>query len=202
LRATYTGIKGNYVSIGGNLTLSNLRTEYNACTHGADSPNLILTTKAVWAFYEKLLTPTVSTQVTNSSLMGYAKFTGAAMGGIPNIVAPGTDLKGTQGFSAIYYNGVPVVADESCSAGYLYMLNTRSLAFYGVPSTHPDYKPVKFTDSSMDSVYNVPAVTGFSFSGFNTPVDQYGRVGHILLMGNLICNNPRLNGVMIGITGA
>jgi len=202
LRATYTGIKGNYVSIGGNLTLANLRTEYNTCTHGADSPNLILTTKAVWAYYEKLLTPTVSTQVTNSSLLGYAKFTGASAGGVPNIVAPGTDLKGTQGFSAIFYNGVPVIADENCNAGYLYMLNTRSLAFYGLPSSHPDYKPVKFNDSTMDSVYNVPATTGFSFSGFNTPIDQYGRVGHIILMGDLICNNPRLNGVMVGVTGS
>lgn len=202
LRATYTGIKGNYVSIGGNLTLANLRTEYNACTHGSDSPDLILTTKAVWAFYEKLLTPTLSNQVTQASLSGYAKFTGASANGVPNIAAPGTDLKGSQGFSAIFYNGVPVIADENCNSGYLYMLNTRSLAFYGLPSTHPDYKPVKFSDSSMDSVYNVPATTGFSFSGFNTPIDQYGQVGHIILMGDLICNNPRLNGVMIGITGA
>lgn len=202
LRATYTGIKGNYVSIGGNLTLANMRTEYNACTHGKDSPDLILTTKAVWAFYEKLLTPTLSNQITNSSLLGYAKFTGAGAGGTPNIAAPGTDLKGYQGFSAIFYNGVPVIADESCNSGYLYMLNTRSISFYGLPSTHPDYKPVKFNDASMDSVYNVPAVTGFSFSGFNTPIDQYGRVGHIILMGDLICNNPRLNGVMIGVTGA
>lgn len=201
-RTTYTGIKGNYVAIGGNLTLANMRTEFNACTHGKDSPDLILTTKAVWAYYEKLLTPTLSNQITNSALLGYAKFTGASAAGTPNIAAPGTNLKGYQGFSAIYYNGVPVVADENCNSGYLYMLNTRSLAFYGLPSTHPDYKPVKFTDSSIEGVYNVPATTGFSFSGFNTPIDQYGRVGHIILMGDLICNNPRNNGVMITITGA
>jgi hypothetical protein len=202
LRATYTGLKGNYVAIGGNLTLANLRTEFNNCTHGSDSPNLILTTKAVWSYYEKLLTPTLSNQISNTALIGYPMFTGASQGGTPNIVAPGTALKGYQGFSAIYFNGVPVVADENCNSGYLYMLNTRSLSFYGLPSTHPDYKPVKFTDSSMDSVYNVPATTGFSFSGFNTPIDQYGRVEHVLLMGNLICNNPRLNGVMITVTGA
>ena len=202
LRSTYTGIKGNYTATIGNLTLSNLRTSYNNATHGPDSPNLILCPKAVWAYYEKLLTPTLSNQVTNSSLLGYAKFTGASTGGLPNIVAPGTDLKGAQGFSAIFYNGVPVIADEKAPAGYLFMLNTRSLAFYGLPSTHPDYKSVKFTDASLDSVYNVPVVTGFSFSGFNTPIDQYGRVGHVILMGNLICNNPRLNALMTGITGA
>lgn len=54
LRSTYTGIKGNYVSIGGNLTLANLRTEYNACTHGKDSPDLILTTKAVKKLWNEI----------------------------------------------------------------------------------------------------------------------------------------------------
>jgi hypothetical protein len=202
LRSTYTGIKGNYTGTIGNLTLSVLRTAYNNATHGPDSPNLILCPKAVWAYYEKLLTPTLSNQVTNSSLLGYPKFTGAGPGGTPNIVAPGTDLKGYQGFSAIYFNGVPVVADEKMTAGYLAMLNTRTINFYGLPSTHPDYKSVKINDDSMDSVYNIPAVTGFSFSGYNTPIDQYGRVGHIILMGNLICNNPRLNSLLTGITGA
>jgi len=202
LRSTYTGIKGNYTAAIGNLTLSVMRTGYNNATHGADSPNLILCPKAVWAYYEKLLTPTLSNQISNTAILGYAKFTGADAGGLPNITAPGTNLKGAQGFSAIYFNGVPVIADENCPAGYMFMLNTRTLAFYGLPSTHPDYKPVKFTDTSMDSVYNVPVTTGFSFSGFNTPIDQYGRVGHILLMGNLICNNPRLNSLGVGITGA
>jgi len=202
LRSTYTGIKGNYTASIGNLTLSVMGTGFNNATHGADSPNLILCSKAVWNYYEKLLTPTLSNQVMNSALIGYPKFTGAGANGLPNIVAPGTSLKGYQGFNAIYYRGVPVIADEVCNAGYMYMLNTRTLAFYGLQSTHPDYTPVKFTSETMDSVYNIPVTTGFAFSGFNTPIDQYGRVGHILLMGNLICNNPRLNSLGTGITGS
>ena len=201
-RSTYTGIKGNYTASIGNLTLANLATSFNQSVHGADSPDLILTTKTVWNYYEKLLTPTLSNQISNNTLLGYSKFTGASANGLPNIAAPGTDLKGYQGFNAIFYRGVPVIADEVCPAGYLFMLNTRTIAFYGLPSTHPDYKSVKFSDTSLESVYNIPVTTGFSFSGFNTPIDQYGRVGHILLMGNLICKNPRLNSLMTGITGA
>jgi len=45
-RSTY-GLSGSVTNIGGNITLAGMRTSYNACTHGADSPNLILTTKAV-----------------------------------------------------------------------------------------------------------------------------------------------------------
>lgn len=202
LRSTYTGIKGNYTAVGGNLTLSNLATSFNQAVHGADSPDLILTTKAVWNYYEKLLTPTLSNQVSNSTLLGYSKFTGASANGLPNIAAPGTDLKGAQGFNSIFYRGVPVIADEACPSGYLFMLNSKSTSFYGLRSTAPDYKPVKFSSDSLESVYSVPATTGFSFSGFNAPIDQYGRVGHILLMGNLICKNPRLNSLMTGITGA
>jgi hypothetical protein len=201
-RTTYTGITGNYVSIGGNLTLASMRSEFNDCSHGPDSPNLLITTKAVWGYYEKLLTPTMSTQVQSIALAGYPNFIGATRGGLPNIAAAGTKLSAYQGFNAIYYAGVPVIADERCNTGYMYFINTRTIAFYGLESTHPDYKPVKFTSDTMDGVYNVPATTGFSFSGFNTPIDQYGRVGHVILMGNLICNNPRLNGVAVGITGA
>jgi len=201
-RSTYTGIKGNYTASIGNLTLTNLATSFNQSVHGADSPDLIITTKTVWNYYEKLLTPTLSNQVSNNTLLGYSKFTGAGTNGLPNIAAPGTNLKGYQGFNAIFYRGVPVVADEVAPTGYLFMLNTRTTAFYGLPSTHPDYKAVKFSTTDLDSVYSIPVVTGFNFSGFNTPIDQYGRVGHILLMGNLICNNPRLNSLMVGITGA
>ena len=200
-RATY-GVSGNYTGTIGNLTLANMATSFNESVHGADSPDLIICSKAVWNYYEKLLTPTISNQVSNSTLLGYAKFTGASANGLANIVAPGTDLKGYQGFNAIFYRGVPVVADEVAPAGYLYMLNTKSTSFYGLPSTHPGYKPVKFSSDSIESVYSVPVTTGFSFSGFNAPIDQYGQVGHILLMGNLLCKNPRLNSLMTGITGS
>ncbi len=79
------------------------------------------------------------------------------------------------------------------------MLNTKKIAFYGLPSTMPGYKPVKFTAGSMDSVYNIPVTTGFSFSGFQMPIDQYGRVGHTILMGELLSDNPRLNSLMTGV---
>jgi hypothetical protein len=51
-------------------------------------------------------------------------------------------------------------------------------------------------------VYNVPVTTGFNWSGFIKPIDQYGKVGHIILLGNLISDDPRHQGVMITITGA
>lgn len=199
-RSTYTGVKGNLTQAVGALTLTAMRTSYNQAVHGADKPTLILGDKDTWAYYEKLLTPTLQNQIGNQALAGYAQFTGATANGVANITAPGTDLKGAQGFNSIYYSGVPFIADEVCPSGYLFMLNTRTIAFYGLPSTLKGYTSVKFNSPTLDSVYNVPVVTGFSWSGFNVPIDQYGKVGHLILMGDLICDNPRLNSLMTGVT--
>lgn len=111
-------------------------------------------------------------------------------------------MGGNLGFRALYWEGVPLVADEHAPTGYMFMLNTKDIAFYGVQTTDPDYKTVKFSSNTLDSVYNAPVTTGFSFSGFNKPIDQYGKVGHIILVGNLICSKPRNQSVLIGITGA
>ena len=204
-RSTYTGLKGNYVAIGGNLTLANLRTEWNLCKHGSQSPNLILTGNNVWNYYEKLLTPTLSNQMNAMAMAGYPKFVGAdPMGGVATVPA-GASLRGAQGFNYITYSGIPVVADEvlgNLQSGYLLMLNTDSINFYGLPTKKAGYMPVNFYSENLDSVYNVPKTTGFYFSGYKDPIDQYGSVGQIFLAGNLVGENPRLNGVMITITGS
>ena len=196
-RSTYTGIKGNYTASVGTLTLSVMGTMFNSCTHGNESPDLIITPKAVWNYYESLLTPTVRTSVTAVDLKGYAQVTRTG------IVAPGAGLKGQQGFNAIFYRGVPVVADEKANAGDMYFINSRHLAFYGLPSSLPGYKPFKFTSDNIEDVYDqAPKTFGWSFSGFQVPIDQYGEVGHIILVGNLISDKPNTLGRLTGISGA
>lgn len=163
---------------------------------------MIVATKAVWEYFEKLVIPGSSLQITQDVLKGYPSFVGATEGGLPNILAPGTNLRGGLGFNSLYYKGAPVIADENAPSGYMAFLNTRSWAFYGLPSTLPGYKPVKFYNDTIDSVYSAPITFGFSYSDFSVPIDQYGEVAQLILMGNLICENPRLNGLLTGVTGA
>jgi len=193
-RSTY-GLSGIYTATAGAMSLTTLRTKYAACTHGNAKPTLIPTTKVNWARYEALCSAaTTSGQVIYTNT-GYPQMTRTGI--VPSVQA----LKGQRGFDVLYFSGTPMVIDESCPANYLLMLNTDFLAFYGLKSTDPNYKPVKFAQGSIDSVYSdVPKTTGFSFSGFNTPIDQYAKVGHILLMGNLICSNPRTQGIEISYT--
>lgn len=193
-RSTY-GLSGIYTATAGAMSLTTLRTKYAACTHGNAKPTLIPTTKVNWARYEALCSAaTTSGQVIYTNT-GYPQMTRTGI--VPSVQA----LKGQRGFDVLYFSGTPMVIDESCPANYLLMLNTDFLAFYGLKSTDSNYKPVKFAQGSIDSVYSdVPKTTGFSFSGFNTPIDQYAKVGHILLMGNLICSNPRTQGIEISYT--
>lgn len=192
LRATYTGIKGNYTATAGAMTLALLRTKFAACTHGNEKPNLIVTTKAQWAKYEVLNAQASRTIVTNK---GYPQLTRTGI--MPTVQA----LKGQAGYDVLYFSGAPMVVDESTPSGHLAMLNDKHIAFRAVKSTHPDYTTVKFASGSIEGVYtDVPKTPGFAFSGFNMPIDQYGNVGHIILMGNLFSDSPRHLGIEVSYT--
>lgn len=190
-RSTY-GIQGIYTASATPMTLALLRTKFAACTHGNEKPNLIVTTKALWADYEVLNVTAARTIITNT---GYPQLTRTGIA--PSVAA----LKGQMGYDVLYFSGAPMVVDEGCPSGHLFMLNDNHIAFRAVKSTDPDYKVVKFAKGSIESVYtDVPNVPGFAFSGFNKPIDQYGRIGHIILMGNLISDNPRMLGVEVSFT--
>lgn len=195
-RSTYTGIKGNYTGSVGTLTRSIIGTKYSSCEHGKESPDLIITPKPVWNYVESLVTPTIQTSITKVGLEGYAQWTRNG------IVPSKAGLAGETGFNAIYFRGTPVVADEKAPSGTMLFLNTKHIAFYGLPTTVEGYKPFTWTSDTIEGVYSkVPKTFGWSFSGFKVPLDQYGVVGHILLNGNLIADNPRLFGQLAGITG-
>lgn len=194
LRATYTGLKGNYTASATGMTLALLRTKFAACTHGNSKPDLIVTTKAQWAAYEVLVVGTASAHLVLTNT-GYPQMTRTGI--LPTVQA----LKGQRGFDVLYFSGAPMVVDESCPSGYLLMLNTDHIAFRGIKSTDPDYTPVQFNKGSIESVYtDVPKTTGFAFSGFNKPIDQYGKIGHIILLGNLISDSPRHLGIEVSYT--
>jgi hypothetical protein len=87
------------------------------------------------------------------------------------------------GFQAMMFRGTPVVADEYCTDGYMYFLYEPTLKF--VTLKHPKYPTDK---------------RGFSLTQMREPTDQDGQVGFILWYGNLICTEPRKQGVLRGIT--
>ena len=183
-RSVYTGIKGNLDATTTTLTAAAMRALIDKCTHGNDKPTLIATTKAIWATFEALLTLTHEVSVNPKE--GYPQV--GRNGIAPNIAA----LRGQKGFDALWFQGIPLVKDEKLTAKYMLLINEAHLAFYGLKATLEGYKQVSFVAPEIEGVYSdVPVTTGFAWSGLLSPTDQYGKIGHLLLMGNLISDSPR-----------
>ena len=135
------------------LTIAIMRALFNDCsTGGSDTPDLVVTTQAAYQFYEALLT----------NFNGNVSF-----------FTPSPDQKklGDAGFQSLGFKGRPVVWDELCTAGYMYMLNTKHM------------KLVVHSDAN------------FKTTPFVKPENQDARVAQVLFMGNLTCDRRKSFGV-------
>ena len=108
-------------------------------------------------------------------------------------------LKGSYGFEALYWRGVPIVADEKCPTGNMYQLNEEYLNWYnlvGVGLTN-----YKVSNTNVDSVYSdLGATYPIQWSGFDKPFNQYAQIGQFLMLGNIISGSTRRHGLQYNIT--
>ena len=198
-RTTYSALNATRTASGGTLTLAKMATLFSAVSAGSapgHSPTLIISNETVWDFYESLLTPTVRENYSMFGMPSVGKTGGASR--------PGPGLQGTQGFVSLTYKGVPYVKDERATAQTLYVLNENYLQWYGLKADGSSYSPISLTTATMDSTYNAAPMsefTGFNWSGMLTPTNQFGEVGHLIVLGNLISAQPRRHGRLTGITG-
>ena len=201
LRSSYSVLNATRTASGGALTLAKLASLDSAVSSGAgaNSATLIVSDKTVWDLYESLLTPMVRHQY--SDIGTYR--VGRTGGGVR-----GEALKGTQGFSALNYRGIPWVKDEKATAQTVFLLNENDtfLQFYGWDAASvTGYKKVSMgSPDTIDGVYDdepMSSFTGFNWSGFNTPTNQFGVIADVILLGNLMSWGPRRHGRLTGVTG-
>ncbi len=192
-RSTYTAWSGYYLASAGALTLAKLATADDAVTIGVDSPDLSLTTKAIWSTYESLLTPSVRA---NFSTSGYPRMN--AFGGVP--ATPG--LGGQQGFVYLTFRGTPIAKDEQVPSGKFFLTNTKGFRFVGFNYQDESIMTANFKQTS-DAVPsgvpgNVKSTRGFQFRKMMSPVDQLTKVGYLIYAGNFVATQCRLQGQMAG----
>jgi hypothetical protein len=135
------------------LSIAIMRALFNDCsTGGSDTPDLLVTTQAVYQFYEALLT----------------NFNGNV-----SYFTPSEDQKklGDAGFQSLGFKGRPLVWDELCTTGYMYMLNTKHFNL----TIHSD--------------------ANFKVTPFIKPENQDARVAQVLFMGNITCDRRKSHGV-------
>lgn len=166
----------------------------SAAGTGRQRPSIIVTTETGWDLLESLYTPTINTtyqplsrvQITANSKPGVA-------------FKDQESLKGQYGFEALYWRGVPIVADEKAPTGNMYFLNEEYLNWYnlvGVGLTN-----YKVANSNVDSVYSdLQATYPIQWSGFDKPYNQYAQIGQFLMLGNIISGSTRRHGLQYNIT--
>ena len=177
-RSTYPTLASTVTASSGTLTLAKVDTLWNAVTSGAQKPTAIYTTEAVFSLYGQLLRPQERINKDVGTMKG---------------------LTGGTGFTALVYNGKPILADEKCTSGAFIMLNEDFVDWYALP--YYNAKPVAYKSQIEGNDYDAPIGLGFSWSDWIVPANSASVVGHIYFGGQFITTNPKRHGKLTGITG-
>jgi hypothetical protein len=172
-RNTYTNLRSTLTAQSGALSFTNLSTDTDAAQRGSDSPTLMITTPAVFSIIERLVTPTVNINYGQTFPMGSP--TGQGQSGI----------KLNYGVNALSWRGIPIVADEKCTAANIFTINENHLTLYEL-----SYSP-EMVDASKE---------GFAWSGWKKSTNQNALVGHLLWAGQLVGESPRTMARRTGVT--
>ena len=179
-RATYSTLQSTDTASGGTLALSEVSTLISNVSSGSVKPTIGLCNETVWNFIEQLIAP-------QERIMKDEP-----------VIRKG--ITGGSGFTALYYRGVPIVADEKATAQRLFMLNEDFLEFYALPLALTT--PINFRSQDIEgNDYSNVQGLGFSWSDWIKPSNSASVVGHIYLGGELCGWNPKRQGRLTGITG-
>lgn len=193
-RSTYTTIQATVTASSGTLTLAKMDTLYNAATSGGQHPTAGFTTEAVFSLYGQLLQPQerIEKSVEMVKSMG-------------NYGKAGTGFYSGTGFTGLYFKGFPVLADEKCTSGVLFMIDEKHVDFYALDparaskagmATAINYKSVDIQGNDYSDVMGL----GFCWSGWIKPTNSASMIGHIYLGGELIGKDPKRTAKLTGIT--
>ena len=178
-RSTFTTLQSTVTASSGTLSLAKVDTLWAAVTSGAQKPTAIYTTETIFNLYGQLLRPQERINKQASRVKG--------------------GLFGTTGFTALDYNGKPVIMDEKSTSGQFAMVNENFIDWYALPFFNA--KPVAYKSQIEGNDYDAPVGLGFSWSDWITPANAGALVGHIYLGGPFITTNPKRHGKLTGITG-
>lgn len=131
------------------LSIAKMQSLDNLCTIGSDKPSVVMTTRTLYNSYYGSLQPAQRFEDSESA-------------------------KG--GFSALFFNGKPVMVDSHVPANYMFFLNEDYLDL----AYHPE--------------------RDFKMEPFMKPVNQDVQTAKIYWMGNLVSSNNRMQGVMSALT--
>lgn len=197
-RTTYTQLNSTTTSAtAGAFTFTDLATTMRgagAAGSNRQRPSIIVTTETVFDLAESLFTPTINSNYDSLSHVQVTAFSK------PGVAFKNQDsLKGQYGFEALYWRGVPFVADEKCDAGVAFLLNENYLNWYNLPGV--DLTKYAVNRPEVDSVASEYVQQyPIQWTGMKKPTNQYSRVGQFIMLGNIISGHTRRHGKYDSIT--
>ncbi len=195
-RTTYPQLNSTIVN-SATLSFTNMATVMrgaSAAGTGRQRPSIIVTTETGFDLLESLYTPTIQStysQLSTVQITAYSK---------PGVAYKDQDsLKGQYGFEALYWRGVPIVADEKCDTGSMYFLNEEYFNWYNL--TGVGLTNYQVNNANVDSVYSdLKATYPIQWSGFEKPYNQYAQIGQFIMLGNVLSGSTRRHGKQINFT--
>ena len=211
-RATYTVLKSTVTAATSNkLTLAQMATLHDAISAGGltrETPNVGLTTKAIWSLYEQLLTPNVRASYDE---VGYNRL------GMHQKYAQrnNSEMRNSAGFDSLSYRNVGIIKDDMetvAGLNTLYFLNEDYINWYGREEIPEEYRDiVEHVDfgGETDSYEGTGATSldmpsrfhGFYYQKPMLVPEQAGKVSRFYVIGNYIAKSYRRQGKLTAITG-
>ena len=178
-RTDFSTLQSTVTASGGALTLAKVDTLWINTATGAQKPSAFYVTEAIFNFYGQLLRPQERITKSASTMKG---------------------LTAGTGFTALDYNGKPILMDEKAVTGEFIALREDDVDWYALP--YKFAKPVAYKSQIKGNDYGAPMGLGFSWSDWIIPANAAGVVGHVYFGGQFITRNPKRHGKLTGITGS
>lgn len=182
-RTTYPTLKSTITS-SSTLSLSSMRTLYNAIADASVVPTRAYTDYPTWALYEQLLQP-------QSRIYKEVN------------IAP--NYKGYEGFQGLMFSGMEIVPDrQNPTAGTMYFLNENYIDWYALDVSMEQFEGARKVDVAsklfVGNSYSEVDSLGFYWTGFIKATNMFAFNSFIVLGGNMCTDNPRRHGALTGIT--
>lgn len=158
------------------ITLAEIGASFSAATYLNSSPTVGVTTKAIWATIEGLI---AGTYTYNNPVQGVSREVGTLTR--QGMVKGNT---GAAGYTAYWFRGAPIFADDKCPSGYFYWLNEDHMGLAMWP--YPDFP----------GYVTKPNYNGFCWTGLKVPTNQDASVGQFLFYPQLVTDSRRLHSYM------
>lgn len=197
-RSTFSTLNATVTDSSGTVTLAKISTLISDVSLGGNTsqrPTYMVCDETVFDLIETLFLPNIRNQYGIMPASG------------PMLKESVNGGEGQNGFSALMYRGIPIVADEKATSQTLFAVNdqTDNLSFYTLKS--PDLKSISLTSETIqggpyDQGEESAQPGAMQWTGFKVPTNQFGEVGQIILLGNMVSFNPVRQGRLTGITSA